>query len=170
VGADRGGVHAQLGRAEGDLAEGLHRVGVQHHPPPARAGQLRQSAGHLGHGLQGSGFVVHQHEGHQGGVRVHRAEHPGRIHPPAGGGRHDRRLPAQILQAPGRQEQGVVLQAAQDHPLPAAEQQKGEEHQVVGLRAPGSEHHLLRRAAQAIRQPPPAVGQQGGGLAAGGVR
>ena len=147
VPAHRQGVHPQLLRGEGDLQKALDRVTVEQGGAAGRT----DGAGGLGHREDGAQLVVHQHHGHQDGVRAQ-----GRLHLLC---RDDPLLvrlePGDLIALPfqlpdGLQHRGVFDGGGDDvFSFPPVLLHCGGNGPVVPLSAAGEEVHFLRAAAQA---------------------
>ena len=167
VAADADEIGPQTFGREGDLAEGLHRVGVQK-GGGARLLQETGDGGNVGHG---AGFVIDQHQRNEYSIGEKRLPHgfdgdgPGGI-----------RLQPRDGIAPGLQliqgfADGVVLHGGTEDVPALALHGLGtlEKGPVVALRAAGGEDQLLALAAQQRGHLRPALIQQLFGLPPLGV-
>ena len=144
VGGDGDEVRSQAFGGEGHLQKPLDRIGVEEGVPASEQG------GHLLHRVAGAGLVIHQHHGHQGGVRPQ-----GLRHLACG----DAVLPVRfqigdgiplLLQILHALEYGAVLHGGGDDVLAqtAVLPQGSADGPVVPLRTAGGEEEPLRRTAQ----------------------
>ena len=162
--AHRQQVHSQLFGGEGELQEALDRVAVEQGAAAGPADGL----GGLPDGQNGAQLVVHQHHGHQGGVRP-----DGLLHLPGGYVPLPVRLEignltALPLQGPaGLQDSGVLDGGGDDVAAhPAVQSQGGPDGPVVALSAAGGEEELAGGAAQGAGHVGPPERQGLGGLPA----
>ena len=131
----------------GDVAEGLHGVAVEGHPPPPGDGA------DLSRGLERPGLVVGQLYADQPRVRADGPLHRRRVHPAGAVRRHQRDLPAQ---RPRRVQHRGVLDGRY-HRVAAPGQRHG---LVVGLGAAGGEQDLLGLGVQQFRDRLPRLAQR----------
>ena len=166
-------IHIPRFHVHGDMAHGLHRVGVKEHlVGPGDAAQL-------GDRLYSADLVVGGHDGDKNGVRPDRPLQGGGIHQPPPVHRQVGDLIALLLQILGGVEDGVVLDGGGDDvaalpPLQGHELGHPPQGPVIRLRTAGGEVDLLRPGVEAggdLRPRPLQVGLAllGKAVQAGGV-
>jgi hypothetical protein len=176
VRAERRSVDIEFSQGNGDLSEGLDRVGVEEDPPAPARGELPDRAGNAGNVLHGAHFVVDEHDGYQDGVVGEQWCHVSRIDPPVHAGLHHRAIDAEPLEAAGLIEHRGVLDPAHHDarflPLRSSEPmavEEREQERAVRLGRPRGENDVSRLDAEQPREPCPLPLQTVSRLPARGV-
>ena len=147
MGREGGHVDAEHVDVDADLAEGLHRVGVEEGARP-----LVGDPGRLGDRLYGADLVVRQHEGHQHCLGAEGRGQRLEIHDALGVHWKEGDPEALLLEPFRRVQHGVMLDRGGDDVVAASPHRPGPERaafegQVVGLGPPRSEDDLPRSGA-----------------------